>query len=240
MVRKITTDVPLTVSDLRALARESTASLPEGASLSSFETALLRVGLTASVTLLDRSAAAAAIDTAFAAGASSQQVQEIVSLVSGLGVHSLIMTAPMIIAAAARAGESAGGPLTVAQQDLWDRHVGEDPFWESFEREMPGFLEAMLRLSPDQFTAFFDYCAVPWKSGTVRACIKELVAMAVDATPAHRFLPGFKLHLANAIALGVGRVAIDEALDLAEATSPHVGTRQALTLRQASVPPSMT
>jgi hypothetical protein len=169
MVRKMTTDVPLTVSDLRALAREGTASLPEGASLPSFETALLRVGLTASVTLLDRSAAAAAIDTAFAAGASSQQVQEIVSLVSGLGVHSLMMTAPMIIAAAARAGESAGGPLTVAQQDLWDRHVGEDPFWDSFGREMPGFLEAMLRLSPDQFTAFFDYCAVPWKSGAVRA-----------------------------------------------------------------------
>ena len=221
----MTTDLPPTVSDLRALARESTMALPEGAPLSPFETALLGVGLTASVTLLDRSAADAAIDAAFAAGASSQQVQEVVSLVSGLGVHSLMMTAPMILAAAARAGEPVDLPLTVAQQDLWDQHVGEDPFWASFEREMPGFLEAMLRLSSDQFTAFFDYCAVPWKSGAVRARIKELVAMAVDATPTHRFLPGFKLHLANAIALGVGSVAINEALDLAEAAPPHIGTR---------------
>jgi hypothetical protein len=225
MVSKMTMDLPLTVSDLRALARESTTLLAEGASLSPFEKALLHVGLTASVTALDRSAASAAIDAAFAAGASSQQVQEVVSLVSGLGVHSLMMTAPMIIAAATRAGESAGGPLTVEQQKLWGRYVGEDPFWESFECEMPGFLEAMLRLSPDQFAAFFEYCAVPWKSGAVRARIKELVAMAVDATPAHRFLPGFRLHLANAIALGVGRLAIDEALDLAEAAPSHSGTR---------------
>lgn len=136
-----------------------------------------------------------------------------------------MMTAATIIAAAARAGEAAGGPLTEDQQKLWSRYVGEDPFWESFEREMPGFLEAMLRLSPDQFAAFFEYCAIPWKSGAVSARIKELVAMAVVATPAHRFLPGFKLHLANAITLGAEGVAIDEALDLAEDAPPHSGTR---------------
>jgi hypothetical protein len=48
--------------------------------------------------------------------------------------------------------------------------------------------------------------------------------MACDATPAHRFLPGFKLHLANAVMLGAGALAINEALVLAAAAPEHQGT----------------
>jgi len=105
----------------------------------------------------------------------------------------------------------------------WAARVGEDPFWSAMEDELPGFLRAMLRLSPFQFDAFFDYCAVPWKSGLVRARVKELLAMASDATPAHLFMPGFRLHLANAISLGAGRRAIDECIELAACAPPHVG-----------------
>src|SRR3546814_8188427 len=76
--------------------------------------------------------------------------------------------------------------LNAERQALWDARVGDDPFWIDFEREMPGFLKAMLILSPDIFTGFFDYCAIPWKSGAVPARVKELIAMASDATPAHR------------------------------------------------------
>jgi hypothetical protein len=83
----------------------------------------------------------------------------------------------------------------------------------------------MLLLSTDQFIAFFEYCAVPWKSRQVRAKVKELTAMACDATPAHRFLPGFRLHLANAVALGAGRLAIEEAMAIAAAAPQHQGTR---------------
>ena len=74
-----------------------------------------------------------------------------------------------------------------------------------------------------QFSAFFDYCAVPWKSGRVRAVLKELIAMACDATPAHRFGPGFRLHLRNAIALGAGRRAVMETLEIAAAAPAHDG-----------------
>jgi hypothetical protein len=142
-------------------------------------------------------------------------------LVSGLGVHSLMVTAVSI----ARAAGLEASSLTPEEQALWDKHVGGDPFWIAFEAELPGFLRAMLKLSPDQFIAFFGYCAVPWKSGQVRAKLKELIAMACDATPAHRFGPGFRLHLGNAVKLGVGRRAVMETLDIAAATPPHEGWR---------------
>src|SRR3546814_20730963 len=63
--------------------------------------------------------------------------------------------------------------LNAERQALWDARVGDDPFWIDFEREMPGFLKAMLILSPDIFTGFFDYCAIPWKSGAVPASSEE-------------------------------------------------------------------
>jgi len=85
------------------------------------------------------------------------------------------------------------------------------------------FLDALLRFSPEAFEAFFNYCALPWKSRALRALTKELISIAVDSSPTHRYLPGFRLHLGNAIALGAGRKAILQALDIAAAAPPHRG-----------------
>jgi alkylhydroperoxidase/carboxymuconolactone decarboxylase family protein YurZ len=212
------------LADLRALAAASVIDAGEGEPMSAMEAALLRLGLAVSVTSLDRFIIRSRIGEALALGASVTQVQEVVSLVSGLGVHSLMVSAVDIVEQAALAGQEIDQAFDDRRARLWAQHIGDDPFWSAFDRETPGFLRALLLLSPDQFVAFIDYCAVPWKSGSVRARLKELIAMASDATPTHRFLPGFKLHLANALALGAGRAAIMQALDIAAAAPPHVGT----------------
>lgn len=209
----------IALAGLHALAVASLGNVQEGEPLGPMDVALIRLGVAASVTALDRHAVEAAIADAAEAGATPAQIQEVVSLVSGLGVHALMATAVPIV----RAAGFEASPLSMEQQALWDKHVGEDPFWTAFEAELPGFLGAMLRLSSDQFSAFFDYCAVPWKSGRVRAVLKELIAMACDATPAHRFGPGFRLHLRNAIALGAGRRAVMETLEIAAAAPAHDG-----------------
>lgn len=211
--------------DLHAEALALAAGLPAGDPLDELARALISLGVATSVTALDRVAISAAIAAAFDAGASIAQVQEIIALVSGLGVHSLMCTAVAVLEQAqARKLTDGSAPLTAEQQALWDKHIGSDPFWTGFEAEVPGFLDALLRLSPDIFAAFFAYCAVPWASGTVRARTKELTAMACDVTPAHCFRPGFKVHLANAIALGAGRLAIEETLSIAAVAPVHRGT----------------
>lgn len=212
----------VTLSDLRGIV--AALDLEEGPPLSPIEAALIGLGVAVSVTALDREAIDVRIGDALLAGASVAQVQEIISLISGLGVHSLMVSAVPLLEQARAAGIAPDEALSPEQQALWDRHVGDDPFWTGFERELPGFLRAMLLLSADQFAAFFDYCAVPWKSGQVRARVKELAALASDATPTHRFLPGFRLHLANAVALGAGGAAIGQALDIAAAAPTHKGT----------------
>jgi hypothetical protein len=220
----VVTEAPLlTIPEMHAIVE--TLALEDGEPLSIMDAALIRLGVAVAVTSLDRAAIDAGIIDALEAGASVAQVQEIISLVSGLGVHSLMASAVPLLARARAIGIAPDDRLSPEQQELWDRYVGDDPFWVGFERELPGFLRAMLLLSSEQFAAFFDYCAVPWKSGQVRARVKELAAMASDATPTHRFLPGFRLHLTNAVALGAGGTAIRQALAIAAAAPAHSGTR---------------
>ncbi len=103
--------------------------------------------------------------------------------------------------------------------------MGSDRYWDAMENEVPGFLDALLRLSPEAFEAFFVYCAVPWKTSALSTLTKELISMAVDAAPTHRYAPGMRLHLANALRLGAGKAAILQALDIAAQAPPHRGVR---------------
>jgi alkylhydroperoxidase/carboxymuconolactone decarboxylase family protein YurZ len=89
--------------------------------------------------------------------------------------------------------------------------VGDDPHWVRMEAEVPGFLDLLLRPSPEGFEAFFVYCAVPWKTRALRARTKELISLAVDSTRARRYLPGMRLHIAHAINLGAGKTTILQA-----------------------------
>lgn len=199
------------------------AGASEGEALSEQERAFVSLGLATSLPCLNSAAIEEAVAQAFRVGASPTQVQEILSLVSGLGVHSLMASAAVVVRQARAAGHSLDDMFTPQQQALWDARVGDDPFWATMEAELPGFLRSMLLLSADQFEAFFDYCAVPWKMGTVRARVKELVALATDAMPGHVFMPGFRLHLRNAVKLGVGRQAIRECVAMAQETPAHIG-----------------
>lgn len=216
----------ISVADLRAIAEERCTDIDIGEPLEPLQSALIALAVSTSVTLLDRKEIESAIALAFDVGATVEQVQEIVALASGLGVHSLMASVVPILDEARRRGLiDSNEQLDPERQALWDKHVGSDPFWNAFSDELPGFLIAMLRLSPDIFVGFFEYCAIPWKTRTVRAWIKELAAMACDATPSHRFGPGFRVHLANAIKLGVGRKAIAQTLDIAASAPIHQGYR---------------
>jgi len=216
----------VSLHDLHQEALTELATIAGGSALEPLECALIKMGLAASVTLLDRSALSVAIEEAFDRGATAVQVQEVIALVSGLGVHSLMVSAVTVLDAASRRGlASSTEALDPERQRIWDARIGDDPFWASFELELPGFLHALLTLSPDIFNGFLDYCAIPWRSGTVSGKVKELTAMACDATPTHRFRPGFRVHLKNAIKLGLGQTAILQVLDIAANATSHHGTR---------------
>lgn len=211
------------LQDLEAIAIRALDQAQDGPGLDTLSTRLIELGCSVSVCSLDRDAIGSGIEKAFDAGATVDQIQEVIALISGLGVHSLMVSAVPVLMIAERRGVL-DRSIDARRQELWDLHVGDDPFWNGFEEEVPGFLHAMLVLSPELFEGFFAYCGIPWKSGTVRAVTKELVAMASDATPSHRFAPGFRIHLHNAIALGASKAMVRDAVEIAARTPAHNGT----------------
>ena len=219
----------VTLSDIREEATRLTQAADAGSVLDDLSCTLIAFAVRITVTTLDSEGARQQARLAIDLGASTDQLHEIVLLVSGLGVHSLFegtrlvndLSVPPAIAGSEVAG--ATPPLDEARQQLWDKWIGTDGYWQGFEREVPGFLATLLKASPQGFDAFFRYCAVPWKSAHLPVLTKELISMAVDAIPTHRFLPGMRLHLGNAMKLGAGRAMVMKALEIAAAAPEHPG-----------------
>lgn len=214
----------VTLAGLRTDALARLEGVEPGADLSPADAALIRLGLALSPTCLNRAAIEAAAREALAAGVPGRTLHEVAVLVSALGVHTLMAASGPLAALREAAGEAVlSAPDTPDRAALRDRRLGGDRYWQRFEAHVPGFLEALLRQSPAAFDGFFAYCALPWQDRTLTATQMELISLAVDACPTHRFRPGFLLHLDNAFRLGVGRAAILATLDLAAAAPAHEG-----------------
>ena len=225
-VRKEVAGAPLPLDEIRVEALERIGTLNDGAPLDAFTAALIDLAVHVSVTILDPAGMDRCIEAALDQGASGTQIQELIVLVSALGVHSLMEGTPRLMKHLVRRDPHVStAPLDEQRLELKARCIGNDPYWEPMERELPGFLDSLLRLSPDAFEGFFQYCSLPWKSGSLRALTKELIALACDATGSHRFVPGLRLHLGNAIKLGAGRTAILQTLEIAAAAPRHSGVR---------------
>ena len=186
---------------------------------------LVELAINISVTTLDAAGTQQCIGKALDIGVSGEQIFEVIVLVSALGTHSLMLGAPLLLEALRGRGIETANALDEEQLRLRDKFIGEDRYWITFEKEVPDFLDALLRLSPETFEGFFQYCALPWKNGALSVLAKELISFAVDAVVTHRFLPGLRLHLENSIKLGAGRDAISQILEIAAAGPEHSGVR---------------
>ncbi len=175
---------------------------------------MIGLGIRASAMSLDVDGTREYIERALCGGATSAQVQEVITLVSGTGVHSFFEATRILDLLVT---EPDGPPWDNERQRLWDMYVGDGGYWTTMQDEIPGFLAALNRMSPEAFEAFFLYCAVPWRLHNLTDLTKELISVAVDATPSHRYLPGMRLHLRNAIKLGAGRSALEHTLRIAAA-----------------------
>ena len=214
-----------TLDDIRAEAESLIEGVPEGEDLDSVTVALIELAVHVAVTSLDTAAMDRCVRHALDCGATPAQVHETLVVVSGLGVHTLMEGSRLVADAVRERGGQAelDDELDEDRAALRARMQGDDPYWVDFDRQVPGFLDALLRLSPEAYEAFFTYCAVPWRTGAVRGRVKELMSLATDATATHRYTPGLRLHLANAVHLGAGRRAITQALDIGARAPSHPG-----------------
>lgn len=78
-----------------------------------------------------------------------------------------------------------------------------------------GWLEEILRHSPEFFDAFLCFTSAPWNSHALTPRVKELVYVAIDAAITHLYEPGIRKHIGDALGHGATVQEITETLQLA-------------------------
>ena len=217
---------PVSIDELKDIAREAALGQDPGPGLNDLERSLICFGLAASPTALDVNEMGRHAKEATAHGATHDQLVCVLVLVSAIGVHTLHEGIRELIPIVNSAdGSVMSTPLTPTQAALKDKYEGESSYWVRLDRQIPGFLDGLLRLSPSAYQGFFEFCALAWVTDVLDARTKELVYLAIDASPTHRYGPGFRLHLDNSMRMGASPRQIEQALELGGNGPAHHGVR---------------
>jgi alkylhydroperoxidase/carboxymuconolactone decarboxylase family protein YurZ len=218
-------DVSIDVTEIGWIVDQLIADVPDGTGLSKFDSALVDYGIRTSVCVLDIPGARRYALDAIQRGATVAQLHEVLTLVSGLGVHSLMeATGDLVDLADGEAGQFVP-ELDLAKDPLWAARVGTSRYWDHFEQHVPGFLRQLRRVSASAFEGFFEIGALPNRTGLLAAKTRELISIAVDALPGHRYMPGVRLHVAGALRFGAGRREILRVVELAAQAPDPPGVR---------------
>ena len=158
------------------------------------------------------------IKAAFKAGATAQEIMEVIELTSTLGIHAMNIGVPILVQVLVEKGLRTGpAPLNANQERIKAEFTANRGYWHAFWDEM-------LELDPDLFETYTAFSSVPWKSGTLSPKVKELVYIAFDTAATHLYVPGLKLHIENAIGYGATAEEILEVMEIASVIGIHAAT----------------
>ncbi|OUS91371.1 NAD(P)-binding domain-containing protein [Rhodococcus sp. NCIMB 12038] len=149
------------------------------------------------------------VRAALAAGATPDEVMEVIELSSTVGVHALNIGVPVLVEVLRESGQRTGpAPFTPQQEELRRQFTEQRGYWHAFWEEM-------LELDPEIFAGYTEFSSVSWRTGTLPPKVKEFVYIAFDAAATHLYVPGLRLHIQNALGYGASTEEILEILEIA-------------------------
>ena len=107
--------------------------------------------------------------------------------------------------------------LTPRQQELKAEFIKNRGYWGNFWSDV-------LELDSEFFSAYTKFSSVPAKNNALDPKVREFLYIAVDASTTHLYMPGLKIHIQNALALGATRDEIMEVLELTSVLGIHTCT----------------
>ena len=169
---------------------------------------LLLVALAASPTHLSDEAARTHIAQAFAAGATREEIAEVLHVVSILGVHACSAAIPPMTAHFKTEGAlSKTGAYTAEQRARKEQFIETMGYWNVFRDDL-------LELDVDYFDAYYDFLTLPIRRGILPPKTIEFMYIAIDASTTHLFTKGIELHIQNAIRYGATEQELLEVIQL--------------------------
>jgi alkylhydroperoxidase/carboxymuconolactone decarboxylase family protein YurZ len=166
------------------------------------------------------------IRAALKAGATQDEIMEVLELTSTLGIHAMNIGVPILVEVLVEKGLRTGpAELSEYQQKVKGEFTRTRGYWHQFWDEM-------LELDPELFAAYTDFSSVPWRSGTLAPKVKEFVYIAFDTAATHLYVKGLKLHIENAIGYGATPQEILEIMEIASVLGVHAVTTAAPILEE--------
>ena len=83
------------------------------------------------------------------------------------------------------------------------------------------FWQQILEMSPEFFETYCDFSSVPWKTGPLEPKVKEMIYIAMDIATTHLYLPGTRIHMANALKHGATKEELMEVLQIVSVLGIH-------------------
>lgn len=147
------------------------------------------------------------IRAALGAGASRDELIEVLELTTTLGVHASVYGVPVLV------NELGGLPPVgddgVDRASLKAEFIAKRGYWDD------RLWEGLLTLDPAYFKAFTSFSSAPWETRHLEPKVKELVYIAFDVSATHMFSPGTGLHIGNALKYGATAGEILEVMQIA-------------------------
>lgn len=161
------------------------------------------------------------IKAALAAGATGQEIMEVLELSATLGIHAMNVGVPVLVEVLEEKGMRSGpAPLSERQEEIKAEFTDNRGYWHEFWDEI-------LELDPELFAAYTEFSSVPWRTGTLEPKAREMIYIAFDTAATHLYAKGLKAHIENAIGYGATAREILEVMEIAAALGIHAVTTAA-------------
>jgi alkylhydroperoxidase/carboxymuconolactone decarboxylase family protein YurZ len=148
-------------------------------------------------------------------GATKEELMEVFAISSTIGIPTYTVGVPILVEELKRRGvDIAAQELTCHQKELKERFIKDNGYW-SYD------LDSILKLDTEMFEGFLDYVDASITHGVLDPQTKELIYIAVNASPTALNTEAIKVHIRKALKLNVPKEAILEVFELVACLGIH-------------------
>ena len=150
------------------------------------------------------------IDRALAAGASREDLVDVLISIVGLANHALYASVPVLqeeLRAAGIVPQATSADLS-GFAAAKERFIRIRQFWNPDR-------DALAERIPEYFSVLTDLSVAAWEHGPLTRKEREFICIGIDCTVSHSYAPGLRIHIRNALAQGATEGEILEIFQLA-------------------------
>ncbi|AKS32054.1 carboxymuconolactone decarboxylase family protein [Mycolicibacterium goodii] len=193
--------------------------------LGDVERALIGVAVVGNVANTNWTRLDAHVRRALRAGATPDQVRDVLQMVSIMSIHAMTSGLPALMKVLRERGLAPTADLDAHRQRLKDEFERRRGYWHDSWNDV-------LTLAPEMFEAYTAFSAAATDEGALDEKLRELIYIAIDCIPTHMYAPGVEIHARRALDAGATPEQIVTAIEIAAlvGADPYIQAAQSSSL----------